>query len=160
MTHDVQDGLIASIRRIIRAVDVHSKVLLRRYGMTGPQLAILKVINESGELNVSEIAASISLSQATVTNILTRLEQQGYITRRRGDFDRRKVYVEMAEKTRVLLESTPSLLQRDFLERFDRLEEWEQTLLLSSLQRIATMMDTADAVYVAAASPDPPHPPR
>ena len=138
------DELISSIRRIIRAVDVHSRDLHKTYGMTGPQLTILKAIHESGNLNVSEIASNISLSQATVTNILMRLEQQGYLTRRRSGSDRRKVYIEVSEKARALLESTPSLLQKGFLERFNRLEDWEQTLLLSSLQRIAAMMDAGD----------------
>ena len=144
MTRNAHDKLISSIRRIIRAVDVHSRDLLKKYGMTGPQLTILKAIHESEYLSVSEIATNISLSQATVTNILARLEQQGYVTRRRGSSDRRKVHVEVSEKTRKLLETTPSLLRSDFLERFSRLEEWEQSLLLSSLQRIASMMDGDD----------------
>ena len=141
MTPDRCDELVTSIRRIIRAVDVHSKDLHKNYGMTGPQLTILKAINESPELSVSEIAASISLSQATVTNILSRLEQQGFLTRRKSISDKRKVYIEPSEKTQRMLEATPSLLQKDFLDKFSRLKDWEQTLLLSSLQRIAAMMD-------------------
>ena len=135
------DLLLSSIRRIIRAVDLHSKDLLKKYGMTGPQLLILKEISLSNEISVSEIAKSVSLSQATVTDILVRLEQQGYIHRRRGETDKRKVYVEVTEKTLAILESNPSLLQVDFVERFAKLEDWEQLLLLSSLLRIASLMD-------------------
>ena len=132
------DELFASIRKIIRAVDLHSKVLLKRYGLTGPQLMILQQIDKSNELIVTEIAKKISLSQATVTTILDRLEQQGFIARKRGLSDKRKVYIEASEKTKDILASKPSLLQADFT----RLKDWEQTLLLSSLQRIASMMES------------------
>jgi len=142
MGTDKSDELLASIRKIIRAVDLHSKVLLKKYGLTGPQLMILHEIGKSSELSVTEIAKQISLSQATVTTILDRLEQQGFIVRKRGQSDKRKVYIEASEKTKDILASKPSLLQSDFIDRFNRLKDWEQTLLLSSLQRIASMMDS------------------
>lgn len=144
MAHEKSTELLVSIRRIIRAVDIHSKDLLKQYGMTGPQLMILKVIDKSPNMSVSEIAASVSLSQATVTNILSRLEQQGDITRRRGSQDKRKVYIETSERTRAILQSNPSLLQVDFVQRFNSLKDWEQSLLLSSVQRIADMMDVKE----------------
>jgi len=147
MGADKSDELLASIRKIIRAQDLHSKVLLKKYGLTGPQLMILNEIGKSNELIVTEIAKKISLSQATVTTILDRLEQQGFIARKRGQSDKRKVYIEASEKTKKILASRPNLLQAGFIERFARLKDWEQTLLLSSLQRIASMMQ-ADEMAV------------
>lgn len=146
MIETKSEELLSSIRRIIRAVDVHSRELLKKYGMTGPQLMVLREIGESNEMTVSEIAKGVSLSQATVTNILLRLEHQGYVHRLRGDKDKRKVYIEASEKTRQILKSRPSLLQVSFINRFQKLKEWEQTLLLSSLQRIASMMDAENLV--------------
>ncbi len=147
MATDKSDELLSSIRRIIRAVDVHSKDLLKKYGMTGPQLMILKQIGNSDNQSVSEIARKISLSQATVTTILSRLEQQDFVFRKRREDDRRKVYIEATEKTRRILDSKPSLLQVEFVNRFNLLQDWEQSLLLSSLQKIASMMnaETLDA---------------
>jgi hypothetical protein len=43
-----------------------------------------------------------------------------------------------------LAASKPSLLQADFIDRFNRLKDWEQSLLLSSLQRIASMMESEE----------------
>jgi DNA-binding MarR family transcriptional regulator len=142
METDKSDELLTSIRKIIRAVDLHSKVLQKKYGLTGPQLMVLNKIGKSNELIVTEIAKQISLSQATVTTILDRLEQQSFITRKRGQSDKRKVYIEASEKTKDILASKPNLLQAEFITRFNRLKDWEQSLLLSSLQRIASMMDS------------------
>ena len=141
MAIDRKHELLFNIRKIIRAVDLHSKVLLKKYGLTGPQLMILTEIGNSNELNVTEIAKHVSLSQATVTTILDRLEHQGFIVRKRGLTDKRKVYIEASEKTRAIVDSRPSLLQVDFVDRFNRLQQWEQSLILSSFQRVAAMMD-------------------
>jgi hypothetical protein len=43
-----------------------------------------------------------------------------------------------------LAETSPPLLQERFVRRFAALPDWEQTLLLSSLQRIAELMDAGD----------------
>ena len=106
------------------------------FGMLKNKITFMVIPDSRG------IAKQISLSQATVTTILDRLEQQGFIVRKRGQSDKRKVYIEASEKTKDILASKPSLLQSDFIDRFNRLKDWEQTLLLSSLQRIASMMDS------------------
>lgn len=157
MEIDVSDEVLSTLRKISRAVELYSRLLFRAYGLTGPQLAILTVIFRAGPLAVTDIARRVSLSQATVTNILGRLEQQEFIHRARGTQDRRMVYIELTDKTRKILERNPSPLHTDFLSRFDRLEDWEKTLLLSSLQKIAKLMDVEnlevhDADHVAANS--------
>ncbi len=35
-------------------------------------------------------------------------------------------------------------MQQSFINKFSQLENWEQTLVLSSLQRVAEMMNAAD----------------
>jgi len=133
-------AVISNLRKISRAIELHSRMLLKEYGLTSPQLTILTTLERIGPLPVTDLSRRISLSQATATNILGRLEQQGFVTRsRRGD-DKRMVYIELTDKTRAILASKPSPLNRQFLGRFQKLEPWEQTSLLSSLQRIAALM--------------------
>jgi len=134
------DMILATIRQIIRAVDLQSKNLVKKYGLTGPQLLLLKEISSDSRQSVSELARNISLSQATVTSILDRLEKQGFLKRYRHNSDKRKVYLELSEKAELVLNKNPSLLQEVFTERFDELEEWEKLLLISSLKRVASMM--------------------
>ncbi|GAB1483530.1 MarR family transcriptional regulator [Treponema sp.] len=140
MNVDLSEDVLATLRRISRAVELYSKALVREYGLTGPQLTILTTIRKSGSLSVSDLARRISLSQATVTSILDRLEQQDFVVRTRGKDDKRLVYIELTDKSRAILEHKPRPLHNDFLKRFAKLEDWEQSLLLSSIQRIAKLM--------------------
>ena len=137
---DIADQIIIALRRVIRAVDLHSRTLVHSHGLTGPQALILKALRIN-PIAVSELAARVSLSVATVTDILNRLEQRGLITRMRDKQDRRRVLVSAAPAGLELLQSSPPLLQERFVKTLDTLQDWEQTMLLSSLQRLATMMD-------------------
>ena len=136
----LSDKVLSSIRQIIRAIDLHSRYLAKNYGLTGPQLLILKELSLLKDTSVGEIAKRISLSQATVTSILDRLEKLKYIKRKRSDKDKRKVIVRITELGSDKLKRNPSLLQEYFVCEFEKLKDWEQTLILSSIQRIAAMM--------------------
>lgn len=140
---DIGDQVIVALRRVIRAVDLHSRTLVESHGLTGPQALILKAL-QNGSLPAGELATQVSLSQGTVTDILNRLEKRGLISRSRDTEDRRRVLVEATDTALTLLEQSPPLLQESFAERFGNLHDWEQTQLLASLQRIAAMMDAED----------------
>ena len=141
------NDVLVSLRRIIRSTDLHSKRMIRECGLTTPQVMILKAIEELGDVTVRKISDHVLLSQATVTTILNRLEQRGYIERVRSLVDRRIVNARLTETGHTVLEQAPTLLHDKFIERFDALDPWEKTQLLSSLQRVASMMDaeTIDA---------------
>ena len=82
--------VLIPLRQIIRATDMHSKKVMRRYGLTIPQLVILRAINDRSNITVRTISKHVSLSQATVTTVLNRLEQRGLVTRTRSADHRRQ----------------------------------------------------------------------
>lgn len=135
------DIVVSTLRQIIRAIDLQSKKLTKRYGLTGPQLIVLKEIYKGSDRPISSIAREVSLSQATVTSILDRLEQQGFATRQRSSQDKRKVNILLTEKSEKILDTNPSLLQEEFTDEFEKLEEWEKNMIISSLQRMVSMLN-------------------
>lgn len=141
---ETYDQVLVSLRQIIRAIDLHSKRLERESGMTGPQLLVMQLIASSGEITAGVIARNVSLSQATVTSIIDRLERKGLLRRERSTDDKRKVMVSLTAQGGKALEAAPTLMQESFINAFNRLEDWEQALILSSLQRVASMMNASD----------------
>ena len=135
-----EQQIVAAVRKITRAVDLHSKRLVEVFGLTGPQLATLQEAGRLGPTSASTIARAVHLSQATVTGILTRLERRALITRSRSEADRREIVVSVTDKAEKVLDEAPSLLQDRFRHKLERLEEWERLLILSTLERIATLM--------------------
>lgn len=136
--HDV----LTALRRVIRAADIHSKRLTKTVGLTSPQLMLMQAIrNNKEDSTIGALANQISLSQATVNNIVGRLESRGLIIRTRSKADKRFVWLHLTEEGEKVLDQAPIPLQEQFIERFRKLESWEQNMILSSVQRLAAMMD-------------------
>ncbi len=51
--------ILQALRRIIRAVDIHSHKLSTQHKITGPQLACLMIIEEGGPLTSSNLAKKV-----------------------------------------------------------------------------------------------------
>lgn len=149
------DEVLSALRRVIRAVGLHSRQLERSHGLTAPQALVLKTIIGLGEASVGTVAKRISLSQATLTDILNRLENRQLVVRARSREDRRRVLVSATVQGVGVMSCSPPLLQEAFVQQFLALEDWEQSLLISSLQRITALMGVAqlDASPVLVAGP-------
>ncbi|QDT29198.1 MarR family winged helix-turn-helix transcriptional regulator [Gimesia panareensis] len=156
----LEDQVIVALRRITRAIDLHSRGLMQEIGLTAPQLAALQTIARMQPITVGSLAKSIHLSQATLTGILSRLEARHLVSRARRGQDKRTVVVELTDEGQAMLKNAPSLLQDRFRRELLMLQEWEQTQMLSTLQRIASMMDAEniDASPVLSAGEVSAHP--
>lgn len=135
--------VLVALRQIIRATDLHSKQLMKASGLTIPQVLILRAVAELGSVTVRRLSEHISLSQATVTTVIDRLEARNLVIRGRNLQDRRVVNTRLTPLGEQALAEAPPLLQESFMVRFGGLAEWEKTLILSSLQRVAEMMGGA-----------------
>ncbi|MEW7978171.1 MAG: MarR family transcriptional regulator [Candidatus Sedimenticola endophacoides] len=140
--------VLVSLRRIIRATDLQSKRIMKLAGLTIPQIMVLRAIASLGDVTVRRISAHVSLSQATVTTILNRLEARRLIERTRNQRDKRVVNARLTDNGRAILAQAPPLLHERFIKRFEALQPWEQTQILSVLQHVAVMMD-AEAIDAA-----------
>ncbi len=142
------EEVLVAIRQIIRAIDLHSKKLSKYAGLTGPQLILMRSINELGEVTIRQLSTHTNMSQATATTILDRLERNNYVERVRSHTDKRKVHAYLTEAGKELLARAPLPLQENFVKQFQQLDSWEQSLLLSSVQRLSSMMN-AEKIDVA-----------
>ena len=141
----MENEIVGALRRIMRAIDVHSHHLLDAYGLTGPQLTVLREAAKISGAPASALARAVHLSRPTVTGILDRLERRGLIRRDPDPRDRRSFSVWVTAAGSQVLSGAPSLLQDRFRRELASLEDWERTQILATLQRIAAMMD-AEAI--------------
>lgn len=144
MNKVIIENVLIALRRVIRATDLHSRNLIKVSGLTAPQLLILQTISNQQGINVGDLAHEMSLSQATVSSILDRLENRELIYREKSTHDKRKVHLHLTKAGKHAIKDAPLPLQTHFVREFEALEDWEQSQILSALQRIAHMMDAKD----------------
>jgi DNA-binding MarR family transcriptional regulator len=136
--------VLQALRRIIRAVDLHSKKLRSTFAITGPQLICLHAVVEEGPMSTSMIAGKIHLSASTVVGILDRLEVKGLVLRLRDTRDRRVVNVSATPSGKRLIEKAPSPLHAGLAGALKSLPEIEQATIALSLERIVDLMEARD----------------
>jgi DNA-binding MarR family transcriptional regulator len=136
-----EERIVSALRRIIRAVDVYSRELSARYSLTGPQVMCLRELARNGEIPLGAQASAISLSPATVTGIVDRLEQKELVSRRRRQSDRRSVAVGLTPRGRTLVRRAPAPLQERFARRLEALPAGQREHISEVLQQIVSMME-------------------
>ncbi|WP_245695265.1 MarR family winged helix-turn-helix transcriptional regulator [Desulforhopalus singaporensis] len=140
--------LLIGLRKTTQAIDLHAKYLRKTVGITNPQLVILQeLLSHLESLSVSQLSKVVSLSQETVTGILTRLDKNTLVSRRKSDKDKRRSLISTTEAGRKLLQNAPSPLKHEFTTSFNSLRDWEQHMILCSIHRI---VDTMSAQKIAA----------
>jgi DNA-binding MarR family transcriptional regulator len=143
VNNSLQDQVLIELRRIMRATQLSARTLARESGMTTSQLIVLQLLKAQHEMTARQIAQSMNLTQATVTSLLDRLQERQWITRTRGEKDRRKVHVSLTPAGERQLKQTPESLQERFVNHFGALQSWEQSSILAALQRVAHLLDAA-----------------
>jgi DNA-binding MarR family transcriptional regulator len=149
-----------ALRRIIRAVDLHSRKLSTQHDITGPQLVCLLSVAEHEQVTPSAIARHVYLSRSTVIGILDRLDAKGLVCRERDLTDRRLVQVSLTEKGNALVANAPSPLQDTLSEAMNELSKAELSAIAESLDRIVEMMEVRhiDAAPILETGPIDPTP--
>ena len=77
---------------------------LKPLGLTYTQYIVFLVLWEKDGLSVSEIGEKLMLDNGTLSPLLKKMEQEGYIERRRSPEDDRVVKITLTEKGRQLQE--------------------------------------------------------
>jgi len=137
----VDEALIA-LRRILRAAELFARTLARAAGLTPAQLRVLQIVEaRGGSTTPKALAEQMGVSQATVTSLVDKLVAGALVTRMRSQTDRRQSNVMITESGRAALAEVPDALQQRFVIAFEALNDWEQAQLVSSLERVAAMMN-------------------
>lgn len=110
-------------------------------GITMPQAKILYLLAATGELHLSELVATLGVSLSTVSGIVDRLVEHGFIVRRDDPTDRRQVMV------------APTPTGSNLVERFRELNRKQLQALLDLLpdDELGTVARAIDSLVAAVA---------
>lgn len=136
--------VLRALRRIIRAVDMHSKLLQQSQDITAPQLVCLLALVRQGPLTIKALSQAIDLSPSTTVGVVDRLAAKGLAERSRSAADRRQVLVSATPAGRQMAQQAPSPLQNRLVERLAAITTGEQRVLARSLERLVELMGAAD----------------
>lgn len=133
--------ILQSLRRIIRAVDMHSHQLASQHKITGPQLGCLIALKKEEPLTIAQLAKKVYLSPSTLVGIIDRLEEKHLVQRKRDFADRRRVQIYVTTQGVDLIAAAPSLLQTTLVSALKDLPEPEQISITMALEKLVELME-------------------
>lgn len=100
----LDNQLCFSIYAASRAITRAYRPLLEPHGLTYPQYLVLLILWEQDGQTVNQIGQRLYLDSGTLTPLLKRMEQAGYLARERSQTDERKVVVNLGPRGLALKE--------------------------------------------------------
>ena len=104
--HDV-DSIVEAIIYLYTESRRLTKGFAAQFGLTGPQLTVVKLLDSLGDMSLSELSERIRAQNSTVTGIIDRMEREGLVSRARSKEDRRVVHIRLTPKGRELAARIP-----------------------------------------------------
>ena len=137
---------MSSVRKIVRAINLESKRVEKNFGISIPQLLTLKFLNESEgyKSTMKGIKEMLSLNASTVTGIVARLEQKGFVARLPDPKDKRSTPIILTSKGANLLKNTKESLHEKISKNLDKISEQEYEKILVSFETIIDFLNIED----------------
>jgi DNA-binding MarR family transcriptional regulator len=110
-----------------------------RFGLNRGEVGVLGALRFAGpkqQLSPTRLFKGLMLSSAGITSRLDRLEQRGYVKRRRDPDDRRGVLVELTEAGRRVLDQAVGANSGQEKELIANLTKQEQKVLAGLLKKL------------------------
>lgn len=135
--------ILISIRKIIRSVNLESKRIEKKHGISIPQLLCLYFLNDQPDFQAAhkQIKEFLQLNASTVTGIIDRLEKKGLVARLRNAEDKRIGLVSLTARGTKLLETTPDPLHDRLNQRLQKLSSDELQALDDAFDLIISFLD-------------------
>lgn len=133
-----------------------TKEFARQANLTGPQLTVIKMLEQIGDLSLSELSDRIRAQNSTVTGIIDRMEREGLVVRERSKEDRRVVHIRLTHKGLELAREIPvepMEILRQALLSLSAQEARDLLKIATKLaKRVRTLVEGAAQKHAAAAT--------
>lgn len=139
----IQD-LVWSIRRLVRAVYLDSQKISKRYGLTGPQSAVIRNLYNNGPMSSADLSRNLFVTPSNITGIIDRLEKKKLVERIKKKGDRRVSLITLTNTGNELSKTLPDPIMKKFIAELADLEPEHVQLLAMAMNQILNLIDTEE----------------
>ncbi len=129
------DRSMNAVRSIVRAFRVNTRAIELKMGISLAQLFVLQQLTERSADSLNELAERTATHQSSVSVVVRRLVERGFVSRASSPTDRRRIEIAVTPSGRALLEDAPTTIQTQLMTALRRLGSDDQKTLASLLER-------------------------
>ena len=135
---DFENAIGPWLGKTVKLVDYFLQESLNELnlGLTKEQMIVLKRLHDQDGMNQNELAFITLRNKSSLTRLLTNMEANGYITRKKSDIDKRIKHVYLTKygkdiflKIRPILKNVMSTIEQDVTEQ-------EKAQIIATLKKI------------------------
>lgn len=138
-------SVLNSFRCLVKSLRLADRAGLKEHGLGASQLYVLHELKRESPLSVNELAQRTATDQSTVSVVVAKLIDKGFVNRERSELDARRLDLTLTAKGHLLLKRLPPPIQWSIIEGVQRLTPARARALAESLQEICDVLGIADA---------------
>ncbi|NLV88532.1 MAG: MarR family transcriptional regulator [Tissierellia bacterium] len=128
--------LLVVMLRAAQTVEDLVKKDMRSYGINPTEFAVLELLYHKGDQPIQKIGEKILLASSSITYVVDRLEEKGFVKRVDSSEDRRVKFASLTIKGKELMEEVFPKHEKRIEEIFSILNEGEIDLAIKLLKKI------------------------
>jgi len=136
LSEDKALKLFVVLSRAYRTVAARAEKDIRNYGLNPTEFAVLELLYHKGEQPIQKIGERILLASGSMTYVIDKLEQKGYITRMPNARDRRVIKACITEQGARVIEHIFPSHRRALAEILAGVSDEEKDRLIELLKKV------------------------
>lgn len=108
--------------------------------LTNDQFLIMRLINSQEPCTSTYLAEAVAVGKSSITAIINRLAEAGFIERTRDESDRRQVYLSLTEKGKSTYHAAEKQVQEVISPYFSHFEEQDIEKFITMFEKLALLM--------------------
>lgn len=123
-----------AIRSVVRALRLNTRSIEAKLGISLAQLFVLQQLADKPADSLNELAERTATHQSSVSVVVRRLVERGFVTRVAASADRRRVQIALTPAGEELLRDAPPTVQNDLMQGMARMTPEQRSRLADLLE--------------------------
>ena len=137
-------SVLNSFRCLVKSLRLADRAGLKEYGLGASQLYVLHELKRDAPLSINDLADRMATDQSTVSVVVAKLIDKGFVARERSESDARRLDLTLTAKGHLAVRKLPPPIQHLIIEGVQRLPRARAKALAESLRDICDVLGIAD----------------
>lgn len=137
--------ILDALRSLVRELRLASREAEQRVGIHGAQLHALRQLADSPTMSLTELADRTHTDISSVSVVVSRLVEQGLVTRKAADDDRRRLSLTLTARGRGIIRRAPETGASRLLRASSNLSDREVHALATGLAKLVDGLGREEA---------------
>lgn len=135
--------ILIKLRKIVRSINLESKRVEKKQGVSIPQLLCLQFLAEQDDFktNAAKLKNFLNLNASTITGIISRLEKKGLIAKLPKASDKRVTLISLTANGMELLQNAPITFQQKLSEKLQALPPEKLLTIIEGIDLLTSIME-------------------